>query len=365
MKYTIEGFNQRNAIAMNLNTEDLVFLRWFIDFKETSDMQKKYIPNINDMGYWVSYKYVIKELPILFSTPPHMSNENYSTLSVDEKKKLNKNWINACKKKLQRMLSGNLNKVITRDIDREKTINPKGQSKIDSKVYLCVNSLTFKFLVSDSYGIYTNTDEKTVDNPVDNSPVTTGQKCPPITGQKCPPVTTGQKCPINTSTNNLYSMYVCTSSEGKNITHELFETLKEKSNSKSDPKAWLEKTIKIQIKKGIYTLDAYKESLIEYGKQFRQASKKSKNTSSEGYPKTNFHNFSQSMDNYSIEELDEIIAKSQVAKFGTDKTHENNYIDLREKAIEILQAETVLTVNPNDKYWADEINKKIQELRGF
>lgn len=81
--------------------------------------------------------------------------------------------------------------------------------------------------------------------------------------------------------------------------------------------------------------------------------------------KTKFHNFTETFTDYSVKELNEIIHKSQVAKLGTDKTHENNYIDLREKAIEILQAETVLTVNPNDRYWADEINKKIQELKGI
>ena len=41
MKYTIEGFNQRNAIALGLNSEDLVLLRWFVDFKNTSDTKKK------------------------------------------------------------------------------------------------------------------------------------------------------------------------------------------------------------------------------------------------------------------------------------------------------------------------------------
>ena len=38
MKYTIEGFSQRNALAMKLSLEDLLFLRWFIDFKEDGEM---------------------------------------------------------------------------------------------------------------------------------------------------------------------------------------------------------------------------------------------------------------------------------------------------------------------------------------
>lgn len=64
--------------------------------------------------------------------------------------------------------------------------------------------------------------------------------------------------------------------------------------------------------------------------------------------------------------MDKIIEKSQNEKFKLNNT-ENNVDDknLINKAIELLQAETVLTVNPDDRYWAYEIKKKVQELKGI
>ena len=218
MKYTIEGFSQKNAIAMGLNIEDLIFLRWFIDFKEEGYMKRKYISEKNDMGYWVSYKYVIKELPILFSYPPHISNLKYNDLTYEEKKKANKNWINACKKKIQRMLSGNLSKVLTRDIEKEKDKNNKGQSQINSFVYLCVNKLTFKFLISDSYGLY-----------IENHNIKKN-----TSGQKCPADTSGQKCPVYPSTNILYSSTTQSKQKSKDFSssekHKNIKLIEEKTH---------------------------------------------------------------------------------------------------------------------------------------
>lgn len=98
------------------------------------------------------------------------------------------------------------------------------------------------------------------------------------------------------------------------------------------------------------------KNFVEYSKSNDEALKQSKNK---------FDNFNQTYTKYSAKELESIIDKSQREKFGSSAMYVNNDAELRQQAIEILQAETVLTVNPNDKYWADEINKKVQELRGF
>ena len=63
MKYTIMGFNQQKAVEFNLDTDDLLILSYFSDFRDTELMVceefegKKY--------YWVKYEALLSNLPIL------------------------------------------------------------------------------------------------------------------------------------------------------------------------------------------------------------------------------------------------------------------------------------------------------------
>lgn len=61
MKYTIEGFNQEKAIEYGLDVEDLIILRWFVDF--SSNMSQEQIDGEN--YYWIKYKAILNDLPIL------------------------------------------------------------------------------------------------------------------------------------------------------------------------------------------------------------------------------------------------------------------------------------------------------------
>lgn len=63
MKFTIMGFNQREAINLNLSTDELLLLRFFVDFKESGAMTTK--ENEGKTYYWVNYSYVLENLPIL------------------------------------------------------------------------------------------------------------------------------------------------------------------------------------------------------------------------------------------------------------------------------------------------------------
>lgn len=63
MKNTIEGFNQKNAICIGLKSDDLLVLRWLVDFSHSPKMKKKMIGK--DVYYWVDYQAVLKDLPIL------------------------------------------------------------------------------------------------------------------------------------------------------------------------------------------------------------------------------------------------------------------------------------------------------------
>jgi len=63
MRYTILGFNQVKAYKLGITCKELVFLRWFVDFMATLKM--RYIIQEEKTYFWVDYKTVMEELPIL------------------------------------------------------------------------------------------------------------------------------------------------------------------------------------------------------------------------------------------------------------------------------------------------------------
>ncbi len=63
MKNTIEGFSQEKAIELGLTVEDLIILRWFVDFYPSSKMIKMYY---EDKEYaLISYSGFIRQMPII------------------------------------------------------------------------------------------------------------------------------------------------------------------------------------------------------------------------------------------------------------------------------------------------------------
>ena len=63
MKYTILCFNQEKALELGFDVEDLLIIRWFVDFYSSSKMIKM---NVGDKTYaWVNYSRVIEDIPIL------------------------------------------------------------------------------------------------------------------------------------------------------------------------------------------------------------------------------------------------------------------------------------------------------------
>ena len=63
MKYTILGFSQEKALELGFDVDDLLIIRWFVDFCSSSKMIKM---NVGDKTYaWVNYSRVIEDIPIL------------------------------------------------------------------------------------------------------------------------------------------------------------------------------------------------------------------------------------------------------------------------------------------------------------
>ena len=65
MKLEIMGFSQQGLMDLGLDNDDAVLLRWFIDYQGTKRM--KTIPNPEDgkIYFWVNYKKLCEDLPII------------------------------------------------------------------------------------------------------------------------------------------------------------------------------------------------------------------------------------------------------------------------------------------------------------
>lgn len=63
VKYTIMGFNQAKAVELNLDTDDLLILSYFSDFRDTELMVCEKFDGKN--YYWLKYEALLKNLPIL------------------------------------------------------------------------------------------------------------------------------------------------------------------------------------------------------------------------------------------------------------------------------------------------------------
>ncbi len=63
MKYAIEGFSQKRSVELGLNVEDLVILRWFVDFWPSPKMTK--MEHEGKIYALVSYSGFIDQMPII------------------------------------------------------------------------------------------------------------------------------------------------------------------------------------------------------------------------------------------------------------------------------------------------------------
>ena len=78
MKYNVLGFYQPRAIELGLCSDDLLVLRWFVDFAGTPKMRTMIIDN--QIYYWVNYSTVLEELPILRISKQTLYKKHFTNL---------------------------------------------------------------------------------------------------------------------------------------------------------------------------------------------------------------------------------------------------------------------------------------------
>ena len=150
IKFTVEGFNQIEAIKLGLSTDDLVVLRWFVDYKSTDKMERKYIEKANDLGFWVDYSTLVDALPILLKDG-NVYLERFLELErllqekrFDEYRTLKHKYHQAYRKKVQRILDGPLSQVLKKD----KVVS-LGKNK-GSKIYVYLDREVYDKLLDDT-----------------------------------------------------------------------------------------------------------------------------------------------------------------------------------------------------------------------
>ncbi len=313
LKFTLQGFNQLEAIKLGLNNDDLTVLRWFIDFKNTGEMEKNYIPSINDMGHWVNYSTLVDSLPILLKDGNKYLEEYlelekaYYKLDEDSYKKLRKKYMEKYLKKVQRILSGNLSKVLKRDLTK------LGEEK-GTKVYLYVDEEAYKKLISN-----TNMNDFLRDNGVQ------------YTQDKSVQYTQDKSVQSDSSTNDSSTNDSSTTQSTQNVS--VVDTNKELIESKThlllDTKNKIDKVAKWNKDRLVKAIDIFVEQGGQYFSLLEKIYKDDKNFAPKEFKVTNnqmtqseviykpnrAHNVNNTFLNYTPEELEKLLQESQKNKF--------------------------------------------------
>ena len=155
MRYQIFSLQQSSLVELGLNVEEALLLDWILNWKDGTGMKREFIEEQQDIGYWINYETVVKELPILFKQP---------TDDMDEKalKKLLRNN----KDKVGRMLKGNLSKVLT----PHKMVYRGEKSKLGSMIFVVINREAIDMLKNKEASTFAEVEaSKNLKNLIDNN----------------------------------------------------------------------------------------------------------------------------------------------------------------------------------------------------
>lgn len=126
MKFNFWGYDTQTMIDLGLDANDLAFIQWFRDYRDSGNMES--IDTPNGKGYYVAYSKVIEDIPFLFKSTVGVTDE----LEIAKIDKTNKT-------KVANMLKRNLSKVFYRAEKKE-------QGK--TKIYLVMRSDVFTGLIN-------------------------------------------------------------------------------------------------------------------------------------------------------------------------------------------------------------------------
>lgn len=154
MRYQIFSLQQSSLVELGLNVEEALLLDWILNWKDGTGMKREFIEEQQDIGYWINYETVVKELPILFKQP---------TDDMDEKalKKLLRNN----KDKVGRMLKGNLSKVLT----PHKMVYRGEKSKLGSMIFVVINREAIDMLKNKEASTFAEVEAKENKNLIDDN----------------------------------------------------------------------------------------------------------------------------------------------------------------------------------------------------
>ena len=155
MRYQIFSLQQSSLVELGLNVEEALLLDWILNWKDGTGMKREFIEEQQDIGYWINYETVVKELPILFKQP---------TDDMDEKalKKLLRNN----KDKVGRMLKGNLSKVLT----PHKMVYRGEKSKLGSMIFVVINREAIDMLKNKEASTFAEVEaSKNLEKQIDNN----------------------------------------------------------------------------------------------------------------------------------------------------------------------------------------------------
>ena len=155
MRYQIFSLQQSSLVELGLNVEEALLLDWILNWKDGTGMKREFIEEQQDIGYWINYETVVKELPILFKQP---------TADMDEKalKKLLRNN----KDKVGRMLKGNLSKVLT----PHKMVYRGEKSKLGSMIFVVINREAIDMLKNKEASTFAEVEaNKNLEKQIDNN----------------------------------------------------------------------------------------------------------------------------------------------------------------------------------------------------
>ena len=155
MRYQIFSLQQSSLVELGLNVEEALLLDWILNWKDGTGMKREFIEEQQDIGYWINYETIVKELPILFKQP---------TDDMDEKalKKLLRNN----KDKVGRMLKGNLSKVLT----PHKMVYRGEKSKLGSMIFVVINREAIDMLKNKEASTFAEVEaSKNLENLIDDN----------------------------------------------------------------------------------------------------------------------------------------------------------------------------------------------------